>query len=97
MARRKKVVSPLSSKFVRETSLTLESGRVVERGEIIKISGEHGTKFKFLEHVVNIENGAEWIDCFELYQGTPSGWRSFKRDRIKLIPKKRRRSNVKNN
>jgi hypothetical protein len=94
MARRKKVVSPLSSKFVRETSLTLENGRVIESGEIIKISGEHGTKFRFLEHVVNLENNAEWIDCFELHQGVPSGWRSFKKDQIKLIPKKRRRSNV---
>jgi hypothetical protein len=44
--------------------------------------------------VVNLENNAEWIDCFELHQGVPSGWRSFKKDRIKLIPKKRRRSNV---
>lgn len=94
MPRKKKVVSPLSKRFVREPSITLESGRVIESGEVIKISGEHGTKFRFLEHVINSENDAEWIDCFELHQGVACGWRSFKKDRIKPIPKKRGRNNV---
>lgn len=91
MARRKKVVSPLAHKYERHQQYALESGRVIEHGEIIKISGEHGTKFRFLEHVINIDNGAEWIDCFELHQGVASGWRSFKPDRIKPLPKTRRK------
>lgn len=95
MGRRKKIVSPLAKRFIREPSFTLESGRVIESGEVIKISGEHGTKFRFVEHVINSENGAEWIDCFELHQGVVAGWRSFRTDRIKPLPKKRVKKNVK--
>lgn len=92
MGRRKKYVSPIGNKFHRQPSFTLDSGRVIEHGEIIKISGEHGCKFRFLEHVVNKETGAEWIDCFELRQGVASGWRSFRTERIKPLPKKRTKS-----
>lgn len=92
MGRRKKYVNPVADKFHREQSFTLENGRVIEHGEEIKIAGEHGCKFKFLEFVRNNENGAEWIDCFELRQGVPSGWRSFRPDRIKPLPKKRRKT-----
>lgn len=91
MGRRKKYVSPVGDKYSRESHYALESGRVIEHGEIIKIDGEHGCKFKFLEHVRNVQNDAEWIDCFELRNGVPSGWRSFRPDRIKPLPKKRKR------
>ncbi len=90
MGRRKKYVSPIQNKFHREQFFTLESGRVIEHGEVIKITGEHGSKFRFLEHVTNIETNVDWIDCFELRQGIASGWRSFRCDRIKPLPKKRR-------
>jgi hypothetical protein len=90
MGRRKKYVSPIGNKFIRTPYYALDSGRVIEHGEIIKIHGEHGCKFRFLEHVVNSENNVEWIDCFELRQGVVSGWRSFRCDRIKPLPKKRR-------
>lgn len=95
MGRRKKYVSPIKNKFDRKQEYMLEGGRVIEHGEIIKIVGEHGGKFRFLEHVTNSETGAEWIDCFELRQGIPSGWRSFRCDRIKPLPKKRTKRNVK--
>jgi hypothetical protein len=85
----------MANKYYREPFFTMENGRVIEQGEIIKISGEHGSKFKFLEFVRNTENGAEWIDCFELRQGVLSGWRSFRCDRIKPLPKKRGRRSVK--
>lgn len=91
MGRRKKFVSPLAHKYQRYDEYTMESGRTIERGEIIKIAGEHGVRFRFLEHVINLENGAEWIDCFELRQGVASGWRAFRPDRIKPLPKTRRR------
>lgn len=94
MGRRKKYVSPVGNKFDRKQEYTLDSGRVIEHGEIIKIAGEHGCKFRFLEHVTNTETGAEWIDCFQLHQGVASGWRSFRTDRIKPMPKKRGRSRV---
>lgn len=92
MARRKKYVDPNAGKYFRQPYYTLDTGRTIEHGEIIKIAGEHGCKFKFLEYVKNNENNAEWIDCFQLHQGISSGWRSFRPDRIKPLPKKRRKS-----
>ena len=90
MARRKKYVNPNDGKYIRSSNYTLEGGRIIEYGEVIKISGEYGNKFRFLEHVINVENNAEWIDCFQLHNGIPSGWRSFKPERIKPLPKRRR-------
>lgn len=94
MGRRKKYVSPIKNKFDRKQEYMLETGRTIEHGETIKITGEHGGKFRFLEHVTNIETGAEWIDCFELHQGIPAGWRSFRCDRIKPLPKKSRTKRI---
>ena len=68
--------------------------RVLVTGDIIKISGEYGSRFKFDSLVTNKETGAQWIDCFELSKGSVSACRSFKSDRIKLIPIKRGRKNV---
>jgi hypothetical protein len=68
--------------------------KIVSRGDMIKISGEYGGKFRFHSLVTNTETGAEWIDCFELQRGVASAWRSFRSDRIKLIPKKRSRKDV---
>jgi hypothetical protein len=90
MGRRKKYTAPIPDKFHREPRYVMETGRVIENGEIVKIHGEHGSRFRFLEHVVNKENGIEWIDCFEMRQGIVSGWRSFRCERIKPLPKKRR-------
>lgn len=75
----------------------MPDGRVIEKDEIIKIKGEHGGKFKFLEHVKRTDTGIEWIDCFEIRGGMLCGWRSFYPDRIKPMPKTRRkrRSRVK--
>lgn len=68
--------------------------RTIVAGDIIKIDGEHGGRFKFHSLVTNTETGSQWIDCFELHKNTVSAWRSFKLDRIKLIPIKRGRHNV---
>lgn len=89
MGRRKKYIDPTQGKYSRTSSFVLEGGRIIETGEIIKIVGEHGSKFKFIEHVINNENNAEWIDCFQLQNGIASGWRSFRPSRIKPLPKKR--------
>jgi hypothetical protein len=78
-----------------ERSYELQVGtRTVLSGEIIKINGEHGAKFKFISLVTNKETGATWIDCFELDKNIVSAWRSFKTDRIKLMPIKRGKHNV---
>ena len=94
MGRKKQVVSPLAHLYHREPTYTTPEGRTIEPGEIIKIKGEWGTKFKFIEYVRRTDDHAkEWIDCYELEKGQLCGYRSFKPDRIKALPKtKRRRS-----
>lgn len=87
MPRRKQVA-------VRDTHLdrTFEiqiDGWTIERGELIKVVGEYGTKFKFDSFVTNTLTGSQWVDCFEVFRGQVGVHRSFKVDRIKRIPRKR--------
>jgi hypothetical protein len=72
----------------KEAQLVLPDGKIIVRGEIFKVSGEYGLKFKF-DSLVRHENGAEWVDCFEVFRGQTGAFRSFRSDRIKRIPKKR--------
>lgn len=95
MGRRKKIVSPLAHLYHREPTFTTTEGRTIEPGEIIKIKGIWGSKFKFKEYVKRIDNGNEWIDCFELEKGQLCGHRSFTPDRIKPLPKTRRKKRKK--
>jgi hypothetical protein len=89
MARKKQtVVDIYDTKFSREYSVEV-NGFTIEKGEIIKIHGEYGAKFKFVALVTNTETGAQWIDCLEIERGQFAGWRSFYVERIKRIPKKR--------
>lgn len=91
---RRKDFAPISTtKFEKLDTITINN-RVIVRGDFIKIIGEHGGRFKFHSLVINKETGAEWIDCFEVQKGVVSAWRSFRSDRIKLIPIKRGRRNV---
>jgi hypothetical protein len=92
MIRRK--TSPIrETKFKKAT--TLEIGkRTITSGEIVKVTGQHGTKFKFISLVTNTESGAQWVDCLELKKGAVSMWRSFKPDRIKPMPIKRSKKGV---
>jgi len=87
MARRKKV--QINDPFVREDSFVTSEGRTIAKGDLIKVKGIWGTKFKFLNYVTNPKTGVSWIDCVELEKGLGCGIRSFYPDRIKLIPKKR--------
>ena len=91
MPRRKKVVSPNEGIYNRVPHFTMPDGRIIEKDEIIKIKGEHGGKFKFVEHVTRTDSGIDWIDCFELRGSILCGWRSFRTDRIKPMPKTRRK------
>jgi hypothetical protein len=81
------------TKFERTYEVQVGS-RLILSGEIIKINGEHGSKFKFISLVTNKETGATWVDCFELDKNIVSAWRSFKTDRIKLMPIKRSKHSV---
>jgi len=88
---RRKHVKAAPTKFHREPQATLPTGRVIERGDILKVVGEHGLRFKFDSLVTNTETGAQWIDCFEIYKLRTGVLRAFTLDRIKPMPKTRRR------
>jgi hypothetical protein len=90
---RKKLSFVKDSVFLREEEVVV-GNRTIQRGEVIKIDGEHGGKFKFHSLVTNTMTGSQWIDCFELHKSVVSAWRSFKTDRIKLMPIKRGKHNV---
>jgi hypothetical protein len=75
-----------------EREYQMESGNfTIERGDLIKITGEYGTKFKFESVTTNPKNGAVWVDCFEMDRGQTGCYRSFSVDRVKRIPKRRPR------
>lgn len=92
--RKRKSVPPPPSKFFRFPEITVDNF-VIEKGEMIKIQGEHGMRFKFDCLVTNKETGAQWIDCFEVYKMRTGVLRSFKLDRVKRIPKRRGRRRAK--
>jgi hypothetical protein len=83
-------VKLVETKFVRSDTVHVDGFEIV-RGDIIKISGEYGLKFKFDSVVTNIETGSVWVDCFELYRGQSHSYRSFQVDRVKRIPQKGKR------
>lgn len=90
MGRRKKVIIA-PTKFHREAQAILPDGKVIDHGDMLKVVGEHGLRFKFDSLVTNTETGAQWIDCFEVYKMRSGVLRAFTADRIKPMPKRRRR------
>jgi hypothetical protein len=90
LARKKILASVSETKFSRVHSLNLNGFEIV-RGDIIKVSGEYGLKFKFDAVVTNTDTGSVWVDCFEIYRGQSHSYRSFEIDRIKRIPQKGKR------
>lgn len=87
MGRRK--VYKLNDPFIRENSFVTEEGKTVNQGDIIKIKGIWGVKFKFHQYVTNPKINKSWIDCVELEKGVGCGMRSFYPERVKVMPKKR--------
>jgi len=95
MAKRKK--SKYTDPFIRTPQMVTSDGKTINQGDLVKIKGTWGLKFKFWNLVENPENGKVWVDCFELQKnGTDRvlvacAWRSFYPDKIKAvhIPKKR--------
>ena len=90
-----KSIKPQQTKFSREYQLQVGNFTIVQ-GDIIKIEGEHGSKFKFDAVVTNTENGKVWVDCFDMHKKSLGGFRSFLPERVKRIPTKRgkRKKNV---
>lgn len=92
MARKKIIPANLSaSKFAKDGTMVVD-GFEVARGDIIKVKGEHGIKFKFDYFVTNTETGSQWVDCFEVYRGISGVYRSFRINEVKRVPKKRKRA-----
>jgi hypothetical protein len=92
MGRRHKYVTPeIAKKFAKQDYLVLD-GFEIRSGDLFKVRGEYGARFKFQFLVTNIETGAQWVDCFEVISGTPSIYRSFKTDKIKRIPIRKKRA-----
>lgn len=84
--------------FSYEDSWTTPDGFVIESGDFIKIKGknsygvgEWGLQFKVRAFCTNMDTGQTWVDCFEMYRGRAGVQRSFPLERIKRIPKKRKR------
>jgi hypothetical protein len=90
MGRRKQVVVQPSN-FVTEPYMEVD-GFPIHAGDIIKVKGEYGSKFKFVGITTNELTGASWVDCFEVIRGVPSVFRSFKQERVKRVPKRGRRA-----
>lgn len=88
LKRTKAAVKP--SPFLKEDFIEID-GHVINRGDIVKISGEHGVKFKFDSFVTNPATGAQWVDCFELQKNVVCAFRSFRVERVKRIPVRRKR------
>jgi hypothetical protein len=89
--RQKKTSIVPPSKFHKEPMVVIDGFEIVQ-GDIIKIQGEHGIKFKFSAFVTNTETGVQWVDCIELDRGALGGMRSFYVERVKRVPVKRKRA-----
>jgi hypothetical protein len=99
MARRKTVIVPLvPPPVVFDRVYEMEYGNfTIERGDLIKVTGEYGMKFKFVSITTNTKTGASWVDCHEVHRGQTGAFRSFSIDRVKRIPKRRAKKAVKKN
>jgi hypothetical protein len=83
------LIEPAPTKFSRNPIHVTLDGFTISKGDLIKIRGEYGVRFRFDSVVTNLESGAEWIDCYEMFRGNAGALRSFRSERIKRIPKKR--------
>ena len=89
--KKKKNTTILTSNFIKESEMTTPEGKLVSQGDIIRIHGEHGKKFKFDKFVTRADNGLTWIDCYEMQGGVIGMMRSFRVERVRVIPKRKKR------
>lgn len=92
MARKPKFETPeIAKKFSRQDTMFVD-GFEIKRGDIIKVVGQYGLKFKFDSLVTNTETGSIWVDCFEVFRNSASAWRSFKPELVKRVPQRGKRA-----
>lgn len=89
MAKRKKEV-PVGP-FIKQDSMVTDSGHLVEKGDFIKVSGQHGLTFKFQNLTTNPKNNLTWVDCFEIQRGMTGPSRSFRPSDVKPVVKRGKR------
>ena len=89
--KKKKNTKSLTSNFIKEPEYTNSEGKLVSKGDLIRIHGEHGKKFKFDNFVTRADNGLTWIDCYEMQGGVVGMMRSFRVERVRVIPKRKKR------
>ncbi len=92
MARRKVTTASIATPppVIFDRVYEMESGNfTIETGDLIKVVGEYGMRFKFVSITTNTKTGASWVDCHEVHRGQVGAFRSFSLDRIKRIPKRR--------
>lgn len=69
-----------------------DDGFEIKQGDLIKIKGEYGLKFKFYALTTNTITTAQWIDCFEVSRGQVGAFRSFRTERLKRVPTRGKRA-----
>lgn len=80
------------SKLVYEPAFVTKDGFEIKQGDLIKIQGEYGVRFKFHSLTTNTESNSQWIDCFEIFRGQVGAFRSFRPERLKRVPKRGKRA-----
>lgn len=84
-------VSP-SANWIRSSFYVLSNGKRIDKDDIIRIDGQKGLRFMFLEHVVNPDNEKEWITVHEIHKGALGMYRSFRPESIRsMSPRKKPR------
>lgn len=85
-------------KFDHDFTWTNPDGFEILAGDMIKIKGQNsfgvgewGLQFKVKSFVTNPKTGKQWVDCYEMYRGRAGVMRSFPLERIKRIPKRRKK------
>lgn len=87
---KKKPLKGLDLNWTISSEITLSNGNTVSKDDVIRIDGEPGQRFVFVEHVINHDNNAEWITVHAIHKGQVGMFRSFRPHRIRTIGKKKR-------
>jgi hypothetical protein len=88
----RKKVSEVKPSYFETVPHMVVDGFDINAGDIIKIQGQYGSKFKFIGVTKNNLTGSQWVDCFEIINGISSVFRSFKQEKVKRIPNRRKRA-----
>jgi hypothetical protein len=92
MAKKNQATTISKSNLEYNHEFVTPEGFVIAQGDLIKIKGEYGVKFKFYSLTTNINTDAQWIDCFEVFRGQVGAFRSFRTERLKRIPTRGKRA-----